>query len=54
MYSGKFPRSLRIRNVLELIVSMILFIRTQGNMVPVYFTPVRFSPKNYAGGVGHT
>ena len=27
---------------------MILFIHTQGNIDPVYFTPVRFSPKMYA------
>ena len=27
---------------------MILFIRTQDNIDPVYFTPVRFNPENYA------
>ena len=50
MYSGtgKFPCSLGIinsKNELEMNLSVILFIRTQGNIDPVYFT---FSPKNYA------
>ena len=50
MYSAEFPCSLGIINskkVFEVILSMILFIRIQGNIDPVYVTPVRFSPENY-------